>query len=206
MTEIGQLGEGGVSRRQLVAIAGGSAASVAFLAACGSDSSAEESGTSQFGDGDVGILNYLLTLEHLEADLYANIVDADLFDGSDLETMRKFGEEEAEHVAELTKLVERMQGEPAEKPETTFPLDDSKRALESAAKVENLVAAAYLGQAPSIGSTAVMETVLSIHSVEGRHAATIDTLLGRSFSPQGEFAKPASTEAVLSSLEPFMTV
>lgn len=205
MAESTEDGHGGLSRRQLMAVGGGLAASAAFLAACGSESSAEESDTSQFGEGDVGILNYALTLEHLEAALFADVIASGLFAAGDLETMRGFGAEEAEHVAELTKLVERMDGEPAQKPETEFALAGPEPALELIAKIENLVAAAYLGQVPSIAGSATMETVLSIHSVEGRHAAAIDTLLGRSFSPEGEFAEPAGAETVLASLEPFMT-
>src|ERR1700759_2790810 len=83
-----------VSRRKFVALTGGSAALSAFLAACGggSDSSSstatmqsttekEEmksagggSETEQFGKGDLGILNYALPLEYLEAAFYAEVV------------------------------------------------------------------------------------------------------------------------------------
>jgi hypothetical protein len=193
-----------VSRRQFVAVTGGSAAAVAFLAACGSDSSANGDDTSQFGDGDVGILNYALTLEHLEAALYADVVASGLFKGKDLETMHKFGEEEEEHAAELTKLIERKEGDPVEEQKATFSLGDAKSARALISKIENLAAAAYLEQIPNIESAAVMETVLSIHSVEGRHAATSDILAGRPFTPDGEFAKPASVKDVLAAVEPFM--
>jgi rubrerythrin len=55
--------------------------------------------TAQFAKGDVGILNYALTLEYLETAFYADVVKSGLFVGADLATIRKFGEEEAEHVA-----------------------------------------------------------------------------------------------------------
>ena len=97
-----------VSRRRFMALTGGSAAIAAFLAACGSDggtttSSAPQTGsggaseTEQFGKGDVGILDYALTLEYLETAFYADVVKSGLFKGSDLATIRKFGAEEAEH-------------------------------------------------------------------------------------------------------------
>lgn len=193
-----------LSRRGFMVTAGSSAAAAAFLAACGGDA-ADAGETSEFGDGDAGILNYLLTLEHLEAAFYADIVASGLFEGADQTTMRKFGNEEGEHVDALTRVVERMGGEPATKPQTEFPLKGENATLELAGRIENLTAAAYLGQIPNIESNSAMATALSIHSVEGRHAATFDMLLGRSFTPEGEFAKPASAKVVLASVEPFLT-
>jgi hypothetical protein len=204
-----------VSRRKLLAVTGGSTALAAFLAACGSDSDSTTStmtnsggggatGTEKFGKGDVGILNYALTLEYLETAFYEDVVKSGLFKGSDLATIRKFGSEEAEHVAALTGFVKQMGGKPAPKPKTEFPLKSAKSVLELAATVENLGAAAYLGQAPNIKGASTLAAALSIHSVEGRHAAALNTLLGKSIVPDGAFAKPASAEEVLKSVEPFI--
>jgi rubrerythrin len=202
-----------VSRRKLLAVTGGSTALAAFLAACGSDSgtttttstaAAGQSGTEKFGKGDVGILNYALTLEYLEVAFYEDVVKSALFKGSDLATIRKFGAEEAEHVTALTGFVKQMGGTPAPKPKTEFPLKSAKLVLELAATVENLGAAAYLGQAPYIKGASVLSAALSIHSVEGRHAAALNTLLGDSITPDGAFAKPAGADEVLKSVEPFI--
>lgn len=191
-----------VSRRQFMLLAGGSAAAATFLAACGD--SGGDSETSQFGDGDVGILNYALTLEYLTTAFYAGVVKSGLFKGPELTTMRKFGEQEAEHVTALAKAVERLGGDPAERPKTGFPLQDARSALALAGTLENLSAAAYLGQVPKIENTAALTTALTIHTVEGKHAATINTLLGQPIAPEGPFAKPASAKAVLRSVEPFI--
>ncbi len=203
-----------VSRRKFIALTGGSTALAAFLAACGSDdemtttastsSSSGKTGTEKFGKGDVGILNYALTLEYLEAAFYADVVKSGLFKGSDLETIRKFGKEEAEHVAALTAAVKQMGAKPAPKPKTEFPLKNAKSVLELAGTVENLGAAAYLGQAANIKSPAVLASALAIHSVEGRHAAALNALLGESITPDGAFAKPAGANEVLESVEPFI--
>lgn len=202
-----------VSRRKFIALGGGSAAA-AFLVACGSDdgstmTTAASAGAGgvieeEFGKGDVGILNYALTLEYLEAAFYADVVKSGLFKGSDLATIRKFGSEEAEHVTALTAFVKKLGGKPAPKPKTEFPLKSAKPVLELAGSVENLGAAAYLDQAPSIKSPEALAAALSIHSVEGRHAAALNTLLGEPITPDGAFAVPAGAKEVLKSVEPFI--
>jgi hypothetical protein len=203
-----------VSRRKFIALGGGSAAAV-FLAACGGDDSTTTTSTGamaggdttveeEFGKGDVGILNYALTLEYLETAFYADVVRSGLFKGSDLATIRKFGSEEAEHVAALTGFVRKLGGKPAPKPKTEFPLKSAKSVLGLAGTVENLGAAAYLDQAPRIESAEVLAAALSIHSVEGRHAAALNTLLGESITPDGAFAVPAGAPEVLKSVEPFI--
>jgi Ferritin-like domain len=205
-----------VTRRKLLAVGGGSTAAAAFLAACGDDSetmtdtttsmmdSGGASETAEFGKGDVGILNYALTLEYLETAFYAEVVKSGLFKGADLETIRKFGQEEAEHVKALTAAVKAMGGKPAPEPKTKFPLDNAKSVLELAGTVENLGAAAYLGQAPNIKSPEVLASALAIHSVEGRHAAALNTLLGESITPDGAFGQPADVKTVLEAVEPFI--
>jgi rubrerythrin len=213
MPEIKQLRDP-VSRRKFLAVGGGSTAVAAFLAACGDDSgtttttSTMGSGgageTAQFGKGDVGILNYALTLEYLETAFYADVVKSGLFKGADLKTIRKFGAEEAEHVEALKAAVKQLGGKPAPEPKAEFPLESAKSVLELAATVENLGAAAYLGQAANIKSPEVLASALAIHSVEGRHAAVLNTLLGESITPDGAFAKPADVKTVLKSVEPFL--
>jgi rubrerythrin len=215
---IARVAQDPVSRRKFMALTGGSAALAAFLAACGSDddttgstaSTASNTGTggdsetAQFGKGDLGILNYALTLEYLEAAFYADVAKSGLFKGSDLATIRKFGAEEAEHVDALTAAVKQLGGKPAPEPKSEFPLENAKAVLELAATVENLGAAAYLGQAANIESPEVLASALAIHSVEGRHAAALNTLLGTSIVPDGAFAKPADAKTVLKSVEPFI--
>ncbi len=216
MAELKQLKDP-VSRRRFLAVGGGSTALAAFLAACGDDSgtttddttAAMDSGggaseTAQFGKGDVGILNYALTLEYLETAFYADVVKSGLFKGAELETIRKFGREEAEHVEALTAAVKQLGGKPVPEPKAEFPLKSAKSVLELAGTVENLGAAAYLGQAANIQSPEVLASALAIHSVEGRHAAALNTLLGESITPDGAFAKPADVNTVLESVEPFL--
>jgi Ferritin-like domain len=209
---LGRIVQDPVSRRRFMALTGGSAALGAFLAACGggdntgttTTSMGATGGTEQFGKGDVGILNYALTLEYLETAFYADVIKSGLFKGSDLATIKKFGKTEGEHVGALTALVKSIGGTPAPEPKTEFPLGSAGSVLKLASTVENIGAAAYLGQAANIKSTSALEAALSIHSVEGRHAATLNTLLGKSITPDGAYARPMSADEVLKSVEPFI--
>lgn len=211
-----------VSRRKFMVLTGGSAAMAAFLAACGGDDEMTSSTTSSsttsdsmsgggmdpaladFGEGDIGILNYALTLEYLETAFYEDVVDSGLFKGSDLKTIRKFGQQEATHVETIKATVKQLGGKPAAKPKTEFPLDDAGEVLALAGTVENLGAAAYLGQAANIQSPDVLAAALSIHSVEARHAAALNTLLGETITPDGPFANPADAQTVLDAVQPFI--
>jgi Ferritin-like domain len=217
---IARLAADPVSRRKFMAVGGGTSLA-AFLAACGGGGSSSsttttteekteteptkgESETEQFGKGDIGIVNYALTLEYLEATFYAEVAKSGLFKGEELAVLKKFGSEEQQHVEALSGTVKKLGGKPAPKPKTEFPLKDAKSVAELAGTVENLGAAAYLGQAGNIESPEVLAAALSIHSVEARHAAVLNTLLGLSITPDGAFGKPADVATVLKSVEPFI--
>jgi rubrerythrin len=207
-----------VSRRKFMVVGGGSSLAAAFLAACGGGGSSTtmvtnaskpmgegaKSETEQFGKGDIGILNYALTLEYLETAFYEEVTKSGLFKGEELAVLKKFGSEEAQHVSALHSTVKKLGGKPAAKPKSEFPLESAKAVAELAGTVENLGAAAYLGQAGNIESPEVLAAALSIHSVEARHAATLNTLLGLSITPNGAFAMPADVKTVLKSVEPFI--
>jgi Ferritin-like domain len=194
----------------------------AFIAACGSSSSANSStgastaasggatsSSSGSGDpassssGDLGIVNYALTLEYLESQFYADVVKSGLFSGKTLSVLKSFGEEEAAHVAALKQAAASL-GTPAAKPTGKFPLTSAASVTMLAAKVENLGASAYLGQAGNIQSKEILAAALSIHSIEARHAATLNTLLKKSPTPQGAFAKPMTMAEVLAVVKPFI--
>ena len=200
------------SRRKFLLLTGGTGTAAAVLAACGDDEETTGSTTAtegedvlaeMFGEGDLGIVNYALTLEYLEAAFYADVAKSGLFKGDDLALIEEFLANENEHVAALEATAKKL-GDPAPKPETKFELKDAETVLQTAAEVENLGAAAYLGQAAAIEDTAILEAALSIHSVEGRHAAALNTLIGESITPSGAFAKPAAAEMVLADVQPFL--
>ncbi len=204
-----------VDRKRFLKMAGGAGAASfgAFvLAACGSSSSSSSTastaaaGTSRASANatDVGILNYALTLEYLETEFYAKVLAAGLFSGKVGALLKEFARQEATHVEALKGAVTKMGGTPAANPEGKFPIDNANQVAELAYTVENLGAAAYLGQATKIQSPAVLATALAIHSVEARHAATLGTLVKKSLTPDGAFAKPADMTTVMAAVKPFL--
>jgi rubrerythrin len=203
-----------VDRKRFLKLAGsGAAASFgAFvLAACGSSSkkttsSAATTSTtaSTSGSGDVAIANYALTLEYLETEFYEKVAASGLFSGKAAKIIKDFGEQEKTHVEALKGAVGKLGGTPAAKPEGKFPIESAQKVTELAYTVENLGAAAYLGQAAKIQNEELLAAALAIHSVEARHAATLATVLGKPITPDGAFAKPADMTTVLAAVKPFL--
>jgi hypothetical protein len=212
-------------KRFLKAVGGAGAASFgAFvLAACGSSSTSGSGSTkttgattaagpaatpsvpTSFGVGDIGILNYALTLEYLEAEFYAKVGAAKLFKGAVGSLVAEFGSQESEHVAAIHQTVMKLGGTPAAKPTGKFPITSAAAVAKLAYTVENLGASAYLGQAAHITSPTVLAAALAIHTVEARHAATLATLVpGGHVTPTGAFATPASAATVLTAVKPFI--
>ncbi len=191
----------------------------AFIAACGSSKSSSSttssaaaassatttssSSTAAATSSDLKIVNYALTLEYLESEFYKKVAASGLFKGATLSTLKSFGAEEDDHVAALHKVAMSL-GTPAKKPTGKFPVKSATQVATLAATVENLGAAAYLGQAPKIKSAEVLAAALSIHTIEARHAATLNLLTKKDPTPDGAFAKPATMAAVLKAVTPFI--
>ena len=205
-----------VDRKRFLKMAGsaGAASFGAFvLAACGSSSSSSKSTassaptatTASSATGDIAILNYALTLEYLESEFYSKVIAAKLFSGKVGELLEAFGSQEDSHVVALKAAVSKLGGTPSENPHGKFPIKNATQVALLAYTVENLGAAAYLGQAAKIQSPEVLASALAIHTVEARHAATLGTLVKKSVTPQGGFATPADMSSVLAAVKPFLS-
>ena len=202
-----ELAEDASSRKRFLKMMGGAGAAGAFaifLAACGDDDDGNGSSSSTMNEstgggkpsaGDLAIVQYALTLEHLETDFYNAVLDSGVVKNKQLgETAKLIRDAEQAHVDTLTGVVKDLGGKPM-RPKTTFDAvleGGEMKVLETAAAVENLGAAAYLGQAARIKSKEILAAALSIHSVEARHAAALNRVVGKSIVPDGAFAKPAS--------------
>src|SRR5580658_6402300 len=140
-------------RKRFLKMAGsaGAASFGAFvLAACGSSKSSTTAtsasapattattSSSSASTGDIGILNYALTLEYLETEFYSKVIAAKLFSGSVGSLIETFGAQEATHVAALTAAIKSLGGTPVAKVEGKFPITTPAATAELAYTVENL--------------------------------------------------------------------
>jgi len=150
---------------------------------------------------DVDVLNYALTLEHLENAFYREGLER--FSETELmeaEALSEFGEEirsmvpehlgtvgahEAAHVSAIADTVEQFGGTPVEEAEYDFGYETPSEFLGVAKALENTGVAAYKGAAPTVSNDAVFEAAIGIHSVEARHAAFLNELNATSPFPNG---------------------
>ena len=168
------------------------------------------------GDGDIDdldILNYALTLEHLEATYYSEFLEeysekeverseaARVFadPSSRFSTCQKVEEvrdHEEAHVEALTQTIKDLGGEPVEPAEYEFPYESIEEFFTLSATIEAVGVSAYAGAAPLIENDDLIPPALSIHSVEARHTSYFNVLNTTNPFPEA-FDEPRSMEEVL---------
>jgi ferritin-like protein/TAT (twin-arginine translocation) pathway-exported protein len=79
------------------------------------------SGSAQGGNRDVDILNYILTLEYLEADFYSRGMDAGILSGRDQELIEPIAAHEKEHVALISSTIQDLGADPIDEPRIDYP-------------------------------------------------------------------------------------
>ena len=162
----------------------------------------------------VELLNYALTLEHLEATFYR--LGLEEFDNAAFEALGyqtavrdyivEIGDHEAEHVDVLTSVIESLDGEPVEEAEYDFGYEAGDLAgfLATAAALENTGVSAYEGAAQyAIGADELLTAALTIHGAEARHAAYLNVLNGEVPFPEA-FDPPLTPAEVLEIAGPFI--
>lgn len=158
-------------------------------------------------DSDVDVLNYALTLEHLEAAFYEMAPDYDLgsdgFGNNINEWVAVIGEHEAAHVATLTQVVTDLGGMPVERAEYDFGVTDAASFLAVAKVLENVGVAAYDGAGQFLGNADLLTAAGSIVAVEARHAAYLNLLNQESPFPAA-FETPMTPEEVLAAAGGFI--
>jgi hypothetical protein len=160
----------------------------------------------------VDVLNYALTLEHLEYAFYRDglaTYSADDFAaaGYTANVYEWFGiirDHEREHVDTITQVIMDLGGEPVAEAEYDFGYTDLAGFVGVAQVLENTGVSAYQGAAQFlIDEDALLTAVLIIHGVEARHAAYLNGLQGESPFPEA-FNPTLTPEEVLAAAGGFI--
>ena len=137
-----------------------------------------------FGKGDIGILNYALTLEYLESAFYNAAAKNNIASGDKLLTaiLKTTVTDENAHV----KFLKSALGSKAVKsPKFAFgkAVTDKATFAATAYVLENTGVHAYLGQAGNIANPDYLGAAASILTVEARHSGAIGLYLGMAIAP-----------------------
>ncbi len=157
-----------------------------------------------FGKGDIGILNYALTLEYLESAFYTEATanqqsTAFIKNAQTQAALVRVTADENTHVKTL-KAALGKKAVPMPKFDFMGTTADEATFTATAYALENEGVHAYLGQVLNIEGAKVLKTAASIVTVEARHASVFGLILQgtpNSISPNGPFDKPFRSHRVL---------
>ncbi len=161
---------------------------------------------AQGSDGDVDILNFALTLEHLEAAFYEQALQRAGLSRDVRMLAEELASNEAEHVDALRGLVKDAGGEPVARPGVQFggAFADERTFLRFANVFEDTGVSAYNGAGPMLESKQLLAAAGSIVQIEARHAALIRLQRGKPPAPL-TFDKASPMDEVTRAVMPFIT-
>jgi rubrerythrin len=185
----------GLTRRSLMrnsAVAGGGLVAISILGASGAAAQGEATPaaspvTEPTFASDVDVLNYALTLEHLETAFYrdglATIGAAGItalgFQEGVFDRLGEIAAHEAAHVETLTSVITQLGGEPVAEARYDFGYTDAAGFVATSKVLEDIGVSAYNGAAPFLQQTPdLLTAALTIHAVEARHASYVALLNG----------------------------
>lgn len=160
----------------------------------------------------IDVLNYALTLEHLEYAFYRDGLEE--FSAADFSAAgyadnvyEWFGiirDHERDHVTTITQVIEDLGGEPVAEETYDFGYSDLAGFIGVAQVLENTGVSAYQGAAQYlIDEDALLTAALTIHGIEARHAAYLNGLQGESPFPDA-FNPTLTPDEVLAAAGPFI--
>jgi len=170
----------------------------------------EEVNLKRAAPSDTDILQYALTLEHLENAFYSGALamyDAGSFESAGFapwvrERFQQIADHEATHVSFLAGAL----GDAATKPcNYSFPHTDPKTFAALSAVLEGVGTAAYLGAAQYITNPAYLEAAAAILTTETRHTAWVQSAVMSNAAWSGAFDTPLDLDQVYSLAAAFIT-
>jgi hypothetical protein len=159
---------------------------------------------------DIDVLNYALTLEHLEYSFYRDGIGLFSFGqdsrGQSIDTnFAAIRDHEGAHVETLASVIADLGGTPVE--EATYDFGDAyadpMAFMMTAAALENTGVSAYDGAGQFITDPELLTAAGSIVAVEARHASYLNLLTGQIPFPAA-FETPLTMDEVLEIAGPFI--
>ena len=159
-------------------------------------------------EDDVAVLNYALTLEHLESAFYRDNAQTydlgvDGFGNAINDYMALIAEHEAAHVETLVTVITDLGGEPVAEAAYDFGVTDAATFLATAAALENTGVSAYDGAGQFLENADLLTAAGTIVAVEARHASYLNLITGELPFPAA-FETPLSMDEVLEIAGPFI--
>jgi hypothetical protein len=211
------LGQTAAAGAGILALSGGARASEVANSAQAEMDTSEESKSP--GPSTVDVLNYALTLEHLENTFYQQgrerftdeeLRQADILCGRcpelihELPTrIKAIGKHEAAHVAALTAVVKGLGGKPVEAAEYDFGFETPSQFLHLAKAFENLGVSAYDGAIALVNIPLLQTAGATIATVEARHASYLNTITNNNPFPTA-FDEPETMDSVVARASQFI--
>lgn len=155
--------------------------------------------------GDRAVLQFALTLEHLEAAFYRQALASAPLSKAVRTLAERLAKDEAAHVKALEQAIKRLGGTPEAAPGVRFggAFASADAFLRTASTLEETGVSAYNGAATRIASKELLAAAGSIVQVEARHAALIRIQRGVQPSPR-PFDRRLSQRAVERAVAPFL--
>ncbi|KAK4689133.1 hypothetical protein P7C73_g957, partial [Tremellales sp. Uapishka_1] len=162
------------------------------------------------GINDTVILQYALTLEHLENTFYHDALgkfDAAAFSAAGFpdwvrNRFEQVASDEASHVAFLTTA---LGADAVAAGNYTFPYTDPASFAALASVIENVGVSAYLGAAEYISTPEYLTAAGSILTTEARHQAWISSAVDKANPWSSPYDTPLGFDEVYSLVAPFIT-
>jgi hypothetical protein len=157
---------------------------------------------------DLDVLNYALTLEHLEYAFYRDGVGQFSFGAGPFnedigELLLAVRDHEDEHVRTLVEVINSLGGTPVEEAAYDFGYTDMSSFLMTAAALENTGVMAYDGAGAAIEDPGLLTAAGSIVAVEARHASYLNLITGEIPFPSA-YETPATRDEILAIAGPFI--
>ncbi len=163
-----------------------------------------------FFKDDVEVLNYALTLEHLEANFYTMAVASGKLTGKTLAYFTIIRDDEVAHVQALTQGLTQAGATPV-KPRRSYDfaklgdLNTEAGLVKIAALLEATGVGAYNGAAREITSKAILGVAGSIVAVEARHTGALNVLVDPNANPvPNAFEKVIKPQDILAAVGPVL--